>query len=165
MLNSLNHFFIMGITKGGEMGATMRRNDSFKNKSRERIIELIEEFCGSNVDRKQQSFADMCGVSKFSISQYVNGTNAPGNITAAKIARKCNVDPLWVMGFDVPKHGVEKPQQQKYYINEETARKAQEAFDDPNLRVLFDAADGAKPEDIQMAADLLKRLKGTNPNG
>ena len=143
----------------------MKKNDSFKNKSRERIIELIEEFCGSNVDRKQQSFADMCGVSKFSISQYVNGTNAPGNITAAKIARKCNVDPLWVMGFDVPKHGVEKPQQQKYYINEETARKAQEAFDDPNLRVLFDAADGAKPEDIQMAADLLRRLKGTNPNG
>lgn len=136
----------------------------YKERSRDRIIELIEEFC-PDTNRKQQAFADMCGVSKFSISQYVNGTNAPGNITAAKIASKCNVDPLWVMGFDVPKHGVEKLEQQEYYHNDETAKEAQKAFDDPNLRVLFDAASGAKPEDIQMAADLLRRLKGTNIDG
>ena len=141
----------------------MKEND-YKEITRERIIELIEEFC-PDTNRKQQSFADMCGISKYSVSQYVNGTNAPGNITAAKIASKCNVDPLWVMGFDVPKHGVEKTPQQKYYINDETATEAQKAFDDPNLHVLFDAAQGARPEDIQMAADLLKRLKGTNPNG
>lgn len=46
-----------------------------------------------------------------------------------------------------------------YYINPETAKKAQELFDDPNLRVLFDAARDSKPEDLQKAADYLKAAK------
>ena len=52
----------------------------------------------------------------------------------------------------------------KYYYDDETAEKAQELFDTPGLRVLFDAARDSKPEDLQMAADLLKRLKETNPD-
>ena len=52
-----------------------------------------------------------------------------------------------------------------YYLNEDTARIAQQIFDDPYLRILFDAAGDSRPEDIQMAADLLKRLKKTNPDG
>lgn len=79
----------------------MKKPENYKEMSRKRVLELIEEFCGSEHDRKQQAFADMCGVSKSSISQYVNGTNAPGNVSAAKIANRCNVNPLWVMGFDV----------------------------------------------------------------
>lgn len=82
----------------------MEKPNDYKEKSRERIIDLIDEFCGDVPDRKQQAFADMCGVSKFSISQYVNGSNTPGNMNAAKIANKCNVEPLWIMGFDVSKY-------------------------------------------------------------
>lgn len=52
-----------------------------------------------------------------------------------------------------------------YYVNEDTARTAQQIFDDPYLRILFDAAQDSRPEDLQMAADLLKRLKQTNPDG
>ena len=52
-----------------------------------------------------------------------------------------------------------------YYLDPETARKAQEIFTDKDLRILFDAARGSRPEDLQMAADLLKRLKETNPDG
>lgn len=52
-----------------------------------------------------------------------------------------------------------------YYFDEEAAESAQDAFDDPDLRMLFDAARGAKSEDIKMAADLLRRLKETNPDG
>ncbi|HAB94850.1 MAG TPA: XRE family transcriptional regulator, partial [Lachnospiraceae bacterium] len=33
------------------------------------------------------------------------------------------------------------------------------------MRVLFDAAQDSRPEDLQMAADLLRRLKKTNPDG
>jgi len=53
----------------------------------------------------------------------------------------------------------------EYYTDPETAHAAQGAFDDPNLRILFDAARNSRPEDIQMAAELLTRLKATNPNG
>ena len=47
----------------------------------------------------------------------------------------------------------------EYMIDEMTAHAAQNVFDDPNLRLLFDAAEGSRPEDIKMAADLLTRLK------
>ena len=52
-----------------------------------------------------------------------------------------------------------------YYVNPETAQIAQEIFDDKNYRILFDAAKGSKPEDLLMAAELLNRLKETNPDG
>ena len=52
-----------------------------------------------------------------------------------------------------------------WYINEDTARTAQQIFDDPYLRILFDAAQDSRPEDLQMAADLLRRLKKTNQDG
>lgn len=52
-----------------------------------------------------------------------------------------------------------------YYINETTARTAQQIFEDPYLQILFDAAQDSRPEDLQMAADLLRRLKKTNPDG
>ena len=52
-----------------------------------------------------------------------------------------------------------------YYVNEDTAKTAQQIFDDPYLRILFDAAQDSRPEDLQMAADLLRRLKKTNPDG
>lgn len=53
----------------------------------------------------------------------------------------------------------ENGQSTGYYTDTETARLAQKLFTDPDIRILFDAADGSAPEDLQMAADLLKRLK------
>lgn len=56
-------------------------------------------------------------------------------------------------------------QTEGYYLSDETGQAAQDAFDDPDLRILFDAARGSRPEDIRMAAEMLRRLKGTNPDG
>lgn len=56
-------------------------------------------------------------------------------------------------------------QSDEYYINKDTARIAQSIFDDPYLRILFDAAEDSRPEDLQMAADMLKRFKKTNLDG
>jgi len=52
-----------------------------------------------------------------------------------------------------------------YYFDAETAAMAQELFDNPEYRMLFDAARDSRPEDLQMAADMLTRLKKTNPDG
>ena len=54
---------------------------------------------------------------------------------------------------------------QKYYFDDDTAEKAQELFENPGMRILFDAARDSRPEDLQMAADFLARLKETNPDG
>lgn len=56
----------------------------------------------SNANMKPQEVADMSGIGKASISQYVNGSHAPGNVSAEKIGAILNVNPLWLMGFDVP---------------------------------------------------------------
>ena len=50
---------------------------------------------------KSQELAEKAQVSKSSISQYVNGSHAPSNISAGKIGKVLGVDPLWLMGFDV----------------------------------------------------------------
>lgn len=58
--------------------------------SAKRIKELIDQKCGGS----QQKFADLCGIGKYSVSQYVNAKNSPGNFTAVKISRVFGVDPL-----------------------------------------------------------------------
>lgn len=52
-----------------------------------------------------------------------------------------------------------------YYLDSETRKLAQELFENPDLRLLFDAARGVRPENLQLAAEMLKRMKETNPDG
>lgn len=47
----------------------------------------------------------------------------------------------------------------RYYDNDDTAAIAQEILDNHELRVLFDAARDADPEDLQTAYDMLMALK------
>lgn len=76
--------------------------------SRERIIYIIDNYCDGN----RMEFSRRTGVGKSSISQYVNGTNSPGSITASKIGNAFGLDPMWVMGFDVPMNKAEKKLQE-----------------------------------------------------
>lgn len=55
----------------------------------------------SNANMIPQELAEKSGVSKSSISQYVNGSHAPSNISSGKIGKVLDVNPLWLMGFDV----------------------------------------------------------------
>ena len=66
--------------------------------SRERVQYIINEYCGGS----RMEFSRRTGIGKSSISQYMNGTNAPGNITAAKIGETFHLNPMWIMGFDAP---------------------------------------------------------------
>lgn len=50
-----------------------------------------------------QDLAERSGVSKASISQYINGSHKPSNVSAGKMAEVLEVSPLWLMGFDVPR--------------------------------------------------------------
>lgn len=53
----------------------------------------------------------------------------------------------------------EMPSGEGYYIDEGTAEVAQALFENKDMRLLFDAARDASPEDLQMVAQLLERLK------
>ena len=63
----------------------------------ERVLQLINEQCGGS----QQVFADRTGLTKGSVSQYVNGRNEPSKKTAAKIAEAFDVSAEWVLGAEV----------------------------------------------------------------
>lgn len=55
----------------------------------------------NNANMRPQELSDLSGVSKSSISQYINGSHAPSNLSSGKMAKVLNVNPLWLMGFDV----------------------------------------------------------------
>lgn len=48
-----------------------------------------------------QELSNRSGVGKSSISHYINGNNEPHSHNAGKMAKVLNVDPQWLMGFDV----------------------------------------------------------------
>ena len=49
-----------------------------------------------------------------------------------------------------------------YYSNPETARLAEEAANDPDMRLLLDAKRDLSPEDLQYVISLIKHLKNKN---
>ena len=92
------------------------------------------------------------------VSNWVNGTKMP---------RMGNVE-LLAKYFGIEKSDLleEKSKDgQGYYINPETAEIAQQVFQDPDLRLLFEAARDVKPENIRLAAEMLRRFKRSNPDG
>lgn len=56
----------------------------------------------TNANMIPQELSNASGVNKASISQYLNGSHSPSNISSGKMAQVLNVNPLWLMGFDVP---------------------------------------------------------------
>ena len=55
--------------------------------------------------------------------------------------------------------GEEKDEGEDYYLNEETRDMAQKIFEHKELRMLFDAAQDAKPEDLETVHSMLLALK------
>lgn len=47
-----------------------------------------------------------------------------------------------------------------YYLNDETAKIAQEIYDNKDLHILLDASRKAKPEDLKFLIEMAKRFKG-----
>lgn len=104
----------------------------------------------------QVQLAKDIGVSPGLIGMYESGKRMPSVEVQETLADYFNVSLDYLMG---------REQGSTYYLNPETAEMAQRIFDDPNLRALFDAADGSSPSDLKMAADMLQRFKETNTDG
>lgn len=80
----------------------------------ERVQQLITEQCGGS----QQVFADKTGLTKGSVSQYVNGRNEPSKNTAAKIAEAFGVTREWVLGAEKAEDKNESPKGEKKAMRE-----------------------------------------------
>lgn len=102
-------------------------------------------------------------------TDWKQGKSFPKNDKLIKIAKALDVDPAILIDLISPELQPHYYQvlmdQVEHYQNSKTAEIAQAIFDSKEMRILFDAAKNSKPEDLQMAADLLQRLKGTNQDG
>ncbi len=93
------------------------------------------------------------GVSQSTLSDWKRGLSAPKQDKLQKIADYFNVSLEYLMT------GKEKDNEDRYYLNDETAEMAQKLFENKNLRVLFDAAVDATPEDLETTYNMLMALK------
>ena len=56
-------------------------------------------------------------------------------------------------------------EKENYYINPETAKIAQEIFENPEMRILFDASRNASPEDLRTVTEMMLALKRKEQGG
>ena len=113
--------------------------------------------------------AEAVGVNEGTVSRWESGNieKRRGDKIAAR-SKLLSIDERVIKGGQMQtesENAVDNPQHHEYYTNPETAKVAQQIFDDPDLHALFDAARDSKPEALKAAAVLLKTLKGTNPDG
>ena len=104
----------------------------------------------------QAELAEKLGVSKSTISMYENGNRKPDYESLEHIADFFNVD----MDFLTARTSEQTSDEDHYYINPETRRLAQEIYQNPDLRILFDASRNLEPDDIQAVANMIKQFKG-----
>lgn len=100
--------------------------------------------------------ADVCkatGIGQSTISNWKNRRNLISGKNAQLIADYFNVSVDYLMT------GKEADNEPKYYLNDETTKIAQEIFEHKDLRLLFDAARDAAPEDLQTVHTMLLALK------
>lgn len=110
------------------------------------------KYLRSRENLSQAELAEKLGVAKSTISMYEVGKREPDFETLEAIADLFNVD----MNFLLGKDGSENDH---YYLNNETAKAAQEIFENKELRLLFDAARDADAEDLQTVHSMLLALK------
>ena len=116
------------------------------------MYEIFEKLCAENGVTPYRVCKET-GITTASISNWKAGRYPPKQDKLQKIADFFGVSIEYLMT------GEEKEGGERYYLNEETAEMAQTLFGNRNLRVLFDAAKDASPEDLKTTYDMLMALK------
>ena len=93
------------------------------------------------------------GISTATLTSWKQGKYTPKQDKLQLIADYFNVSLEYLMT------GKEKEGGEIYYLNEETTSMAQKIFENKELRLLFDAAQDAEPEDLQTIHSMLLALK------
>ena len=90
---------------------------------------------------------------------FSNGSISKWKTSMPKPERLQKIADYFGVTVDYLMTGNESDGKERYYTNDETASIAQEIFDNKELRLLFDAAKDAQPEDLQTVHQMLIALK------
>ena len=100
-----------------------------------------------------KTLAKATGLPEGTISRIASGETKEQKLKTLRLLAKaldCTIDDLQAGGTVEP-----------YYLNQETADIAQDIYENPNLRILFDASKNLSPEDIQAVVEIAKRIQST----
>lgn len=135
------------------------------------IGKLIKNYREAN-RLSMQEFADKTGLSKGYISMLEKGIHpqngkpiVPSVETVSKIANAMGItiDELLERTNGSQKISLSKAGQgggqPDYYLDPEVAAKAQEIYEDPELRILLDAKRDLSKEDLEAVINIVKALK------
>lgn len=111
-------------------------------------------------DYTQLQLSGMLNIGNVSLSQYENGTRTPDIDTIVKIAEFYDVTTDYLLGrTNDPQGNIETEEETPYYINDDAREMAQEIYENPELRILFDASRNLETDDIKAVVDIVRRLK------
>lgn len=102
--------------------------------------------------KSQSDMVNALGYDKSTVSGWCSGARVPKLDTIIDIANYLHVEPGDLIIESETSEG-------SYYTNPETAKIAQELYENKDLSLLFDAARDAKPEDLQTVHTMLLALK------
>lgn len=122
-----------------------------------RIKELIDR-----LEISQTEFCRIAGINKSALSNYLNGDRLPRQDQISKIADAFNVNPAWLMGYDVP---MQTPID--YYDSMIADRIEKKTLEELPAHIsmyarLLAAANGCTDEQINIAIETLSAFKKTN---
>lgn len=98
----------------------------------------------------QKDVAYAIGVSPQSLNSWTQGIAIPRMPSIQKLADY----------FGIEMSDLIEEKKVGYYYNEETARIAQEVYENPDLRLVFEACRNTTPEQLQQFIRLAKALRG-----
>lgn len=104
----------------------------------------------------QVELAHRLGVGTTSVYNWTSGLKTP---RMDKVDAMCKI--FNIRREDLLTDGNSIESGTTYYTNPETAKVAQEIFDNSDLRILFDAAKDSTPEQLKLAAEMLRQFKKT----
>lgn len=113
-------------------------------------------FLRKRAELSQDKLAEMLGYKSFTtIQKWESGVSEPSMATAQKIANLFHVDIDDLIKTDLE---AGKPKDE-YYLNDETAKIAQDIYENKELRALFDAARDISPEDMKTLYSVALAMK------
>lgn len=107
----------------------------------------------------QVELSQKLGISRSTIGMYETGSREPDFETLELIADFFNVDVDYLIGRTDKTTLTPETIGHQYYLNTETREIAQEIFENPNLRSLFDVAKDIPPERLKAHIEFMKSLK------
>lgn len=158
---------VFNVTVGYLVGTEKFDSNHFTEKN---VIANLSDRIKSlrlSANMTQTEFGEKFGIVKSTVSLYESGKSTPNDEIKKQICDYFGISLDYLLGReDVEGHDIKDNDINQYasnglnyYINEETAKTAQEIFENKELRMLFDAARDADPEDLKALHNMALALK------